>query len=218
MLETLIGLSVVLLLGLSVVQWAFVYEARAVVSHATYMAARSGAVNEAKTGPMRIAFARTITPLFAPEPSTFGFEQRFLGKSSIEATLYTRLRILNPTKEAFTDFGITDSQGQFVLPFSHLKTEPETPGPASGLSIYDATLLRVEVTYGVPLNVPFAGPMIIQSALAAGRIFSHFDAYETALLSQNRLPIQTTSTVRLHTNALPNSTIPTRSEVESQIN
>ena len=217
LLETLIGLAVVLLLGLSVVQWAFVYEARAVVSHATYMAARSGAVNNAQTGPMRIAFARAITPLLAPEPSALGFERRFLGKSSAEAALYTRLQILNPTREAFTDFGITDSQGQLVLPFSHLKTEPETPGVASGLSIHDATLLKIEVTYGYPLNVPFAGPMIIQSARAARLFSGGFNAYEQALLSQNRLPIKTTSTVRLHTNAIPHSAIPTRAGVESRI-
>lgn len=213
MLETLIGLAVILLLGLSIVQWAFIYEARSVVSHATYMAARAGAVNEARVGPMRVAFARALTPLLAPESSVTGFERRFLGRGTIEASTFTRIRILNPTREAFVDYGIVDSNGQRVLPFSNLIPEPETPGPASGLSIHDATLLRVEITYGQPLNVPFAGPIIARAALATGGLFGVFDTYESGLLALGRLPIKTTSTVRLHTNALPSNAILSRAEV-----
>lgn len=214
MLETLIGLTVILLLGLSVVQWAFVYEARSVISHATYMAARAGAVNEARVPPMKTAFARALTPLLAPEPTVRGFEGRFLNKSSVEATFHSRLRILNPTREAFADYGMNDERGRLVLPYSHLSSEPETAGRASGLSIHDATLLRVEITYGYPLNVPFAGPMIARAALTMGGVFSNFDAFEVTLLSNNRLPIKTTSSVRLHSNALPGNAIPTRAQAE----
>jgi Flp pilus assembly protein TadG len=56
MLETVIALPVVLVLGFSLVQWAFVFQARAAVDHATLMAARAGSVENAQIKPMRQAF------------------------------------------------------------------------------------------------------------------------------------------------------------------
>jgi len=197
MLEALIALPVVLAVGLMVVQWAFVHEARAFVSHATLMAARAGAVENARTGPMRTALARALTPLKAPERRVTDFERRFSLQSLPEVFAHSRIRILNPTTEALRDHGRRDPDGRVYLPFRNVHRGSAGPGPRSGLNLADATLLRVQVTYGYPLQVPYGGALILAAARAASRFDPDVDLFHRRLLATGRLPITTTATVRL---------------------
>ena len=197
MLEALIALPVVLALGLMVVQWAFIHEARAFVSHATLMAARAGAVEHARTGPMRTALARALTPLKVPERRVTDFERRFSLQSLPAVFAHSRIRILNPTAEALQDHGRRDADGRIYLPFRDVHRGGSRPGRRSGLNLADATLLRVQVTYGYPLQVPYGGALILAAARAANRFDPDVDLFHRRLLASGRLPITTTATVRL---------------------
>ena len=214
MLETVIALPVVLVLGLSVTQWALVHEARAVIDHATLMAARAGALKEARMTPMRNAFARAIVPFHLSRQDAGGFETAFLTRATPDARLNLKLRILNPTREAFDDHARRDRKGRRYLPFRDLDRRSGQPGRRSGLNIQDATLLRVQATYGYPLKVPYAGAFIRQALRVATRWTTAYGPHERAMLRTGRLPIVTTATVRMQTRARAGSHFPRRSELD----
>ncbi|RZU99138.1 TadE/TadG family type IV pilus assembly protein [Spiribacter vilamensis] len=214
MLETVIALPVVLVLGLSVTQWALVHQARAVIDHATLMAARAGAVNEARMAPMRNAFARAIVPLHLSRRDAADFETAFLIRATPDARLNLRLRILNPTREAFDDHAVRDRKGGRYLPFRHLDRRSRRPGRQSGLNIQDATLLRVQATYGYPLKVPYAGAFIRQALRLATRWTTAYGPRERTMLLTGRLPIVTTATVRMQSRARAGPHFPQRTDLD----
>ena len=214
MLETVIALPVVLVLGLSVTQWALVHEARAVIDHATLMAARAGALNEARMTPMRNAFARAIVPFHLARRSAGDFEMAFLTRAVPDTRLNLKLRILNPTREAFDDHAQRDRKGNRYLPFRNLDQRSRRRGRRSGLNIQDATLLRVQAIYGYPLKVPYAGAFIRQAVTMATRWTTAYGLHERAMLAAGRLPIVTTATVRMQSRARAGSHFPKRSDLD----
>jgi len=213
MLETVIALPVVLVLGLSITQWALIHQARAVVDHATLMAARSGALSNAESSPMRNAFARAIVPLHLKDTGATAFEQAFFTRAMPDARLNLTLTILNPTREAFADHGRRDQNGDIYLPFRHLDRAPTDVGRRSGISLQDATLLRVRATYGYPLKVPYAGAFILQAVRVATRWSSAYGVRERAMLATGRLPLVTTATVRMQSRAYRGAQFARRSEL-----
>ena len=213
MLETLIALPVVLVLGLSVAQWAFIHEARAVVDHATLMAARAGALNNADMGAMRNAFARAITPMSLAEPTATAFERTFLTRSLPDSRVHLDLRILNPTQEAFIDHARRDRRGRRYLPYRRLEAASTQPGRRSALNIQDATLLRVQARYGYELKVPYANGFILQAVRAATRWTNAYSPRERLMLANGRLPILTTATVRMQSRAYAGGQYPRRADL-----
>ncbi|MDR9433738.1 MAG: pilus assembly protein [Spiribacter sp.] len=213
MLETLIALPVVLVLGLSVAQWALVHQARAVVDHATLMAARAGAVNHAEMAPMRNAFARALVSLKTPKQTARGFESAFFTKALPDSRVHMRLRLLNPTQEAFADHARVDYQSRRYLPYRDLRRAPSRIGRQSQISVQDAGLLSVQATYGYPLNMPFAGAFILQAVQLATRFTRHYDARERVMLASSRLPIITTATIRMQSRLYQSRHLPNRADL-----
>ena len=197
MIETLVALPVVLSVGFLVVQWALIYEARAVVDHATLMAARAGAIENAKLNPMRNAFARALVGLNTPKKTAVDFEQQLITKALPAARKHARFRVLSPTHEAFADHGERNNRGKAILPFRDLNHLPTTPGARSGLSVQEAAWLQLEVTYGYPLIVPYANTLILRALEATTRLRRIFDLRERRMLDDGRLPLSTTVTVRM---------------------
>jgi hypothetical protein len=130
-----------------------------------------------------------------------------------DVTAHARIRILNPTREAFADFG-ESVDGELELPYTHLDQRSTAIGSASGLNIQDANLLRVQITYGHPLTVPFVGWIIARAAEAGHALTPVFDARERAMLAAERLPITVTATVRMHSRARLNVAMVSRGEIE----
>jgi len=213
MLETVIALPVVLVLGLSITQWALIHQARAVVDHATLMAARSGALSNAESSPMRNAFARAIVPLHLKDTGATAFEQAFFTRAVPDARLNLALTILNPTREAFADHGRRDQNGDIYLPFRHPRSRAHQHRPAQRHQSQDATLLRVRATYGYPLKVPYAGAFILQAVRVATRWSSAYGVRERAMLATGRLPLVTTATVRMQSRAYRGAQFARRSEL-----
>jgi RHS repeat-associated protein len=206
--ETVVVLPVLALLGLSVMQWAFIYEAKSALNHATFMATRAGTTNQADPAAIRLELARSLAPLYSPDRNLAGL-LRARARAAADIVLNARLRILNPTREAFDDFGV-DSAGDGVLeiPFERLHVADTRVGPASGVNIQDANLLKLEVVYGYELKVPFAGPVIATLASWFNR-----DPYARTLLARGRLPILATATVRMQSAARENDLVADRADV-----
>ena len=193
-IETVVALPVLLALILGTIQFGLIYEAKATLNHAALQAARAGAVSNAQPAAIRSGLARGLVPLYSPESSMQGVAATL---ARIEASLPTdaRVRILNPTREAFEDFA-EEVDGIREIPNDRLHARSTSAGAQSGMNIQDANLLRVEITYGYELHVPLVNWFISRLLLSTRRAGS-LDAFEVSLLRRTRLPIVATSTVRM---------------------
>lgn len=216
MTEVLVALGIFVTLGLGAFQWGIVYEAKANASHAAFVAARRGAMTNADPNAMRIAFAEALAPFYAPPSRSDADRVGVITATTLaEATAFTQLRILNPTAEAFNDFAEdVDFDGRAEeLPNVDLDLRPVAIGGASGVNIQDANLLKVEFTYGVPLNMPVISDVfttIMEQLYPAG-------SFEQLMLANDRMPVTATSVVRMQTFARRNDAMVSIAEGEDKL-
>ncbi len=171
-LEALLALPIVLFAGLSALQFGLVLHARQAVQHSATEAVRSGAVGHAAPRAIEAGLARGLSPwLYGAD----GAADHLAAVARTQAHLiagqaagWVRWRQLSPTQRSFDDWAVPslDAQG-LPLPDSPeiptdnlvargLRSDPRV-GASSGQTLADATLLKIEFTYGVPLTVPLAG-------------------------------------------------------------
>ena len=182
-LETLLAAPVVLLLGLSVLQWALVFHGRIAVGHAAYEAVRSGSVDHASAVSIERGLARGLTPWLYGATNA-GDHAVNVARAAAHVTLgqaagWIGWRRLSPTRASFDDWGqpARDDDGRAVpsvleIPNDNLTVGgnalrpasgvaghrgAEPIGVASGQTLNDANLLKIELTYGVPVTVPLIG-------------------------------------------------------------
>lgn len=212
--ETLVGIGVFLSLGLGAWQWGLIYEAKSAASHAAFMGARAGSIDHAKTSSIVTAFARYMAPLYAPASgSDTDIATVIAQQTALEATEFTQVRILNPNREAFSDFGVDldDDNQNNDLPNTDINFMSQEVSTNSGLNIQDANLLKIEITYGVPLKVPVMGSLFATVL----KQFSNISPFKRILLENNRIPITVSSTVRMQTYAKLNSAMLSRTAGEA---
>ena len=187
--ELLLALPVILLLGLGIVQFALVYQAKHALDHALTQAARQGAVDHASTESIRAGLASGLAPYLYGATDWDGLLQAELRAAGHvdegSAAGWITLRQRSPTQESFDDWGepALDAMGRSIpgmmeiandnLDNRRLRMQPvsgvaavhlsEPIGQASGQSLADANLLRLELVYGVRLVVPVVGPLVIRT-------------------------------------------------------
>ncbi|MBU6269783.1 MAG: pilus assembly protein [Betaproteobacteria bacterium] len=192
-LETLLAVPLVLLASLLALQFALVLNARQAVVHAAIEGARTGAVNHADPRAIERGFARGITPWLIGSQGALDHEQAVwrAGMHLYGGMLdgWVRWRQLSPTEASFQDWAVPvlDDAGLPIpgsreIPADHLDARRwlagggaeagalpgEGPvGAASGQTLSEANLLKLEFTYGVALVVPLAGRL---AAWAMARI------------------------------------------------
>ncbi len=209
LVETLIVTPVLLLITLGAVQWALIYEARNTLNHAAFMAARAGATDHGSQTAIRLALGQGLLPLYAPDASAGSLAARAV-EVGRDLALFTRIRILNPTREAFEDFGVDPDRSE--IPNDRLYLAPTEPGPRSGLSVQDANLLKLEVLYGYPLKVPF-----VNKVVATVGAWVAPDPTHRAYLAAGRIPVLATAVVRMQTPMRRNGWVVSRAEVEARL-
>lgn len=189
--ETLIMMPVFLMLTLGIIQYALIYEAKTTLDYAVFMAARAGAVEHAQQGAITKGLAKSLSPLFSPDLHDQASLQATIAKARAEVTAFSDIKIINPTVEAFDDFGINEN-GRQAIPNSMLHVRDPEPGKRSRVNIQDANLLKIQVLYGHSLKVPFVNRII-------STVTSWFttDPVKLAYLSEQRVPILATATVRM---------------------
>lgn len=210
MVEAVIALPILLAVILGAIQFGLIYEAKATLNFAALQAARAGAVGHAQPDAIRGGLARGLAPLYSPDSSVEGVAATI---ARVNALLVqdARIRILNPTREAFEDFG-EEVEGVREIPNDRLHARSTSVGALSGVSIQDANLLRVEITYGYELNVPLVNWFISRILLSVSRV-GKMDAFEQQLLRRGRLPIVTTSTVRMQSPARMSDVVAARGDL-----
>jgi len=205
MAEFLAVAPVLLFLGLGTVQAGLIYHGNTILNYATFEAARTGATRHALPEPMRRELAIRLAPLVGGDGSdvsamfaiarSIGDIDMTIGSNG-QPKPVTRIDVLNPTPAAFEEWGVVDPVvGRTVIPNSHLRhRHVERAAGASGTTLRDANLLKIEVTHGLELRVPLVG-RFLTSALAL------VDPDNRHWYSANRLPLTSVATVRMQSDA-----------------
>ncbi len=194
--EMAMAIPVLLLLGLSTLQGSLIYHGKSTLNYATFEAARTGAVNHAQEGAMRHELGIRLAPLQGGDGSTERAATAILkARTFVENRLQTRIRVINPTIDAFTDWGFDDPDtGEHLIPNSHLRHQPNGVGSVSGLTLRDANLLKIEVTHGFEMKVPLVSTLLAKTLMI-------FDAENAVFYAQNQLPLTSVATVRMQSAA-----------------
>lgn len=153
----------ILLIGLGsveIAQWFYVKQA---VGIALLQAARAGITQHAKPQVMETAFEHALQPLYAsPGHSSADRLQRALARrAQLTGGPAWQMEILNPTPAAFHDFadarlGLNRETGLATINNNYQAEQDQRYraqgriqglGPRSGMSIYQANVLALRVTY-----------------------------------------------------------------------
>ncbi|NMM13675.1 MAG: hypothetical protein HHJ17_09080 [Rhodoferax sp.] len=167
MTEYLIILPSLLLLVLGVIQFALIYQAKASLNYATFMGARQGALNNAKitsiiggvVGGMTPFFMRTSNAPFLDDMA----KARMIAAIEVSNPNTAKVEIISPTAVAFDAYSQLSNTGD--IPNDNLMFR-DSSVLKDGMSIQDANLLKIRVTYCVKLMVPFVDRVIY--ALSTG--------------------------------------------------
>ena len=202
MVEFTVVAPLLTLLGLMILQWVLVANARQQIDHATFMAARAGSTGQADEGQMKEAYIRNLVPLYGG-----GMTSQELAlahqRAAQEVAQFSRLRLLNPTQESFDDWSdptLSQRYGRRAIPNSQMQFRPTHGlGARSGQTLQDANLLKLWVVHGHALRVPLAGPLIIQVLRWTD---PGNDPMHTALLAHGRLPLNSHVVLHMQSDAL----------------
>jgi hypothetical protein len=157
LIEFLIAMFGFGFLLLAMLQAILFYRAKATVDYAAMEAARAGAVHGVDMGEMRKGLARGMLPLLATasgDPSKVGLLARFEEARLVDIPLHATIEVINPTKAAWNDFKEPQWDGTNALPNDSLNYRPTSLGSSSGMSVQDANILKIKVTYRYPIIVP----------------------------------------------------------------
>ena len=188
MVEWLIAVPVLLMLGLGFFQASELLVARLALRHALSEAARAGSVSNASAQAILQGLADGLSPwLYGADGSVEIAAVRLRSRAQValgRASGWIELRQSSPTPASFGDWGepASDGTGRSIngrqIAFDALPTEyrlrqptsgvagfqgPAPIGRESGQTLADANLLVLELVYGVPLRIPFAGSMLLKT-------------------------------------------------------
>lgn len=160
------------LLLLALLQAILLYRAKATLDYAGLEAARAGALHGVDNGEMQKGLARGLTPLYATataSPTAAGTAAAYL-KAYPDVLAFSTIKVISPTTGAFDDFAETQYDGTLALPNDTLNFRPTDVGSRGGLSVQDANILKIQVTFTYPLIVPIIDRIL--GTLDAGRTAS----------------------------------------------
>ncbi|WP_454690986.1 TadE/TadG family type IV pilus assembly protein [Achromobacter aloeverae] len=162
-----VSLPVLLLAGLAVIEAAYWHITRQVLDVALLEAARAGATAHGRPQAMATAFEAALRPL----PTGRARWRRIHDDSGAPAW---RIDILAPPAAAYADFGVRGlavphGAGTTAIRNDYQAEEharrrakgwPEGRGPASGMTIFEANVLRLRLSYQLPPLTPIVRALL----------------------------------------------------------
>ncbi|MFT5535264.1 MAG: hypothetical protein ACI8WM_002202 [Burkholderiaceae bacterium] len=202
---TVIG-PLLMMTGLSMLQYGLLYFTKNQYNHASFMAARAGSVANASLGSIETAYARALVPIYGGGTTSTRRQAAFdLALQDVRAN--ARIDILNPTADSFTDFNSPALQARYRLPDSQhvipnsgqLFKPASVVLPRSGQNIQDANLLKLRITMGYRPQVPLVGRLTMRYLQWQD---SGGDPAASALIHAGRIPVVTHVTVQMQSDAI----------------
>lgn len=190
------------LIGTILLQYAMMFNAKNLVNHASFMAARAGTMQNANLDSVQTAYAKALIPLYGGGRDAAELIQAY-AKAQADLAGNARIELLNPTKESFDDWSDTELQAKYgarAIPNGSLSSkDPSQIKSNSGQNIQDANLIKLKITHGYELKVPLAGTMI---QFMMKTMDNNKDAFATAMYSQRRIPLVSNITMQMQSDSI----------------
>ena len=162
MVEFLVILPAMLMLIFGAIQFALIFHAKITLNYAAYEAARAGSLGNADFNEVREGFARGLAPLYsysADDKDQVAAFQRAREKvlNLVDDQILVRIERLNPSTDVLNHY-----KGNGEIPNDNLLFRNFSSSSANQkkISIQDANLLQIRITYWYPLYVPLINRMI----------------------------------------------------------
>ena len=223
MAETVVILFATLLLLLGTIQFGLIYNAKITLNYATFEAARAGALNYADHQAIQYGLARGLAPLYTSVETntpmlgsggTIGRVQLARKKVFAEAKdgEFVCIERINPNSEAFSAYGEPDLVSDFpqngeMIPNDKLLYRSAIAG-GGGVSIQDANLLKIRVTYCYPMYIPFIATTIKKLYKFKGGYLETAGGFQENCLEKDRMPIVAQAVIRMQTPAWDDPSFP----------
>jgi hypothetical protein len=219
MVETLVILFVTLLLLLGVIQFGLIYNAKTTLSYATFEGARAGALNYADRESIEYGLARGLAALYTSVEKSDDMFAMVNKAQDAQARVIKELKEhkfacierINPTAQAFSaygrslDTGVKSFASKKLIPNDHLLYRSALVSGGAGVSIQDANLLKIRVTYCYPLYIPFISNTIKRlyglkpDERPLGTPLQPAGSFQRYCLRNDRMPIVAQAVIRMQT-------------------
>lgn len=162
----IVALFALLPFCMAILQTAVLLSAKNILNHATFAAARAGALEQGSSTTMRNALARGLMPLHARSAdelhagNILDIATEAYTRSYADTLAFASLRVLNPPAAAFDDFG-EGAAGARTIRNDSLEFRSSAKGARSGLSIQEANVLDIQVRYCQPLIFPLIDRLLV---------------------------------------------------------
>ncbi|MBP3946753.1 TadE/TadG family type IV pilus assembly protein [Psychrobacter sp. K31L] len=185
-------------LGMTGVQYTLMYNAKTNLTYASYEAARAGAIENASPEQIEMGLFKGFLPYLSASKGSSGSPAdvaKLLVQTRLEEAPFTKIEIINPTAEAFNDFNNPTLQKtlgtqQKVIPNKLTDIEnskhSKGKGSSSGMSVSEANVLKLRITYGYEPAIPLVGHVV---ASVASFLSGPKDAFRTMLFAAGKIPI-----------------------------
>jgi TadE-like protein len=193
-----VALLALLPLCLGLLQMFLLLVANHHVDYAAFSAARVGATTGGDLSAIRRGFTRALTPLYVSTANRIDRDNvlarvsEAYARAAVDVGLFAYFQVLSPAESAKADFAVTRN-GARVIPNDALNYRTTEPGTRSGVSLQEANVLRLAVTYCQSLIVPFAGPMLVETLRRLDTDAVHQSCYAVGrvpLRSEGVVPMQ----------------------------
>lgn len=199
----------IVLMSMAGLQMIMLQYARLNLDYAGYEAARAGSRHNATPEYIREAWFRALTPLLVTSgalpnlvlPDDPRLASGMARKAAMAAEApFMRMEIISPSKQAFDDFNDPELQKNLrtgnarAIPNDGLASRSRQIGPTSGVSVQDANVLKLRITYGFEPKIPLVGKLFIGGlALMAGSN----EPFKGGLLAAGRIPVVVETTASM---------------------
>lgn len=183
----------IFLLGMTGLQYTLMYNAKTNFTYAAYEAARAGAIHNASPKKIEEGLIKGFLPYISANTGSKLPNSVLLQKAKATEAPFMKVEIISPTEEAFNDFNNPTLQkilktDRKVIPNKKIDMDNlnSKKGASSGVSISEANVLKLRVTYGYKPNIPIAKNLLnsIYSFLNGPK-----DSFGAKLLATKRIPI-----------------------------
>lgn len=186
----IVALFALLPLCLGMLQLALLLAENHHIDHATFHAARRASMANGDIGSARRAFAQAASVLFVDARTELDAGNAATRVASAYAAVlvdqarFSRFTVLSPSVQAQADFSIRRRDWR-VIPSDGLELRSAAPGSRSGVSIQQANVLRLQVSWCRPLIVPLIRELLIATLRRLDQ-----DPWHQYCYAEGRVPIR----------------------------
>lgn len=199
--EILVVTPLVMLLGMIGIQYALMYNAKTNMTYASYEAARAGAINNADPQAIEDGLLKGLLPLLSTSSKSFKADttnpltattqsKLVLEKLKLDESRFMKIEIISPNEAAFDACNNTQLQKILnttnkVIPNKHNDIQNYKCSDPN-ISISQANVLKLRITYGYKPKIPLAKDMFVS---IASFVRGSQEKFDLKLLASDRIPI-----------------------------